>query len=75
MKPIIVQESVVAERMGYAETVLDNVPYQEARRFCEERGWRMPLYGRVCRLRIVRSDEEHEGFPAFMRLNGGAIRE
>ena len=68
MKPIIIQEAVIAEANGCAEKVLDKVSYQEAREFCEKNHWRFELYGRECLLKIIHEDQEFKQFPAYLKL-------
>jgi len=63
MKPVLVQEAVVAEAMGCSEKVLDDVSYSEARAFCEEKKWKLKLHGIDCKLKIVRADEKLQEFP------------
>lgn len=69
MKPIIIQEAVIAEWNGYAEKVLDKVSYQEARKFCEDNHWRMTLHKKECFLKIVREDYQYNDFPAYLKVN------
>ena len=69
MKPVIIQEAVIAEWRGYAEKVLTGVTYQEAREYCEAHKWKTSLHGRECSLRIVREDEPLEDFPEVVKLS------